>query len=78
VILPWSHNIRSAVRLCARVQFQKISQLTEHRVRDQPNKRKMRYWWFFLKIMRPIELCSDHFIMIWLCVENFMHDNGLL
>lgn len=31
-----------------------------------------------LKIMRPFELCSDHFIMICLCVENFMHDNGLL
>lgn len=31
-----------------------------------------------LKIMRPFELDSDHFIMICLCVENFMHDNGLL
>lgn len=31
-----------------------------------------------LKIMRPFELGSDHFIMVCLCVENFMHDNGLL
>ena len=31
-----------------------------------------------LKIMRPFELSSDHFIMICLCVENFLRDNGLL
>lgn len=42
VILLWSHSIPSAARLCARVLFQKMSQLMEHRVRDLPNKRKMR------------------------------------
>lgn len=46
VILPWSHSIPSAARLCARVLFQKMSQLMEHRVRDLPNKRKMRQWLF--------------------------------
>lgn len=46
VILPWSHSIPSTVRLCARVLFQKMNQLMEHRVRDLPNKRKMRQWLF--------------------------------
>lgn len=31
-----------------------------------------------LKIMRLFELGSGHFIMICVCVENFMHDSGLL
>lgn len=31
-----------------------------------------------LKIMRAFELCSNHFVVIYYCVEDFMHDNGLL
>lgn len=31
-----------------------------------------------LKIMKHLELGSGHFIIICLCIENFMHDNGLL